>query len=115
MPDPARALRLRVGRAILRFRTERGYSQERLGELARSSGKHIGAIERGEVEAGLDVLGRIAAALAVDAGQLVVAPRGRGRIDEALHLIPRDDLDRILEILRRVREVRAPRTPRAGK
>ena len=115
MPDPALALRLRVGRAIRRLRTERRYSQERLGHLARSSGKHIGAIERGDVEAGLDVLGRIAAALAVDAGELVVAPLGRGRGDEVLHLSPRDDLDRMLEILQRVREGRAPRTPRASK
>ena len=112
MPDPARALRLRVGRAIQRLRLARGYSQEKLAERARSSGKYIGAIERGEANAGLNVLGRIASALAVDPSDLVVPPRGRGRLD-ASHLIPRDDLNTIAEIVHRAKAVRARRAPRA--
>ncbi|HET7695951.1 MAG TPA: helix-turn-helix transcriptional regulator [Vicinamibacterales bacterium] len=114
MPDPARALRLRVGRAIQRLRLARGYSQETLAERAHSSGKYIGAIERGETNAGLDVLGRIAAALAVDPADLLVPPRGRGRI-EAAHLIARADLDTLVEIVQRVKAVRARRTPRAAR
>jgi transcriptional regulator with XRE-family HTH domain len=112
MSDPGRAIRTRVGRAIRRFRLARRFSQERLAELAGSSGKHVGAIERGQANVGLDVLGRIAAALSVDAADLFAPPRGRRRADPALHLIARDDLDTIIAIAQRVRTVRARRASR---
>ena len=114
MPDPARALRLRVGNAIQRLRLARGYSQEKLAERARSDAKYIGAIERGDTNAGLNVLGRIAAALSVDAADLVVPPRGRGRLD-AGHVISRADVDALAASVQRARAVRAPRRPRAKK
>jgi transcriptional regulator with XRE-family HTH domain len=77
MPDPGREIRLRVGRAIRRLRLARGFSQERLAELAGSSYKHIGVIERGKSNVGLDALARIAGALSVDASSLFTPPSRR--------------------------------------
>lgn len=112
MPDPGRAIRIRVGRAVRRHRLARGFSQERLAELTGSSGKHVGAIERGEANVGLDVLGRLAAALSVDVADLFVQPRDRRRADAALHLITREDLETISAIVHRVKAVRPRRPPR---
>jgi transcriptional regulator with XRE-family HTH domain len=91
----------------------RGFSQERLAELAGSSGKHIGAIERAQANVGLDVLARIAAALSVDAAALFAESRGRRRPDAAVQSIARDDAERLIEIARRLKAVRAPRTRRS--
>jgi transcriptional regulator with XRE-family HTH domain len=109
MPDPGRAIRLRVGRAIRRLRLARGFSQERLAELAGSSGKHVGAIERGQANVGLDALGRIAGALSVDAAVLFAPTRGRLRGGAAVHVIAREDVDRMIATLQSVKAVRAPR------
>lgn len=107
MPDPGRAIRLRVGRAIRRLRLARGVSQERLAELAGSSHKHIGAIERGQANVGLDALGRIAGALAIDVSVLFAPPPGRRRADAVVYTIARDDVERLEEIARRVKAPRA--------
>ena len=113
MPDPGRAIRLRVGRAIRRLRLARGFSQERLAELAGSSGKHIGAIERGQANVGLDALARIAGALSVDAAVLFAPLRGRRHADAAVHVIARDDVERIIATLQSVKAMRAPRSRRS--
>ena len=112
MPDPGRAIRLRVGRAIRRLRLARGFSQEQLAELAGGSGKHIGAIERGQANVGLDALGRIAGALSVDPASLFAEPRGRRRPDAAVLSIARDDAERLIAIAQRLKAVRAPRARR---
>jgi transcriptional regulator with XRE-family HTH domain len=61
----------RVGQRIRERRTEQGLTQEALGERANVSAIHISNIERGEIDAGLDVVERIAAALNVPIGSLV--------------------------------------------
>ena len=113
MPDHGRAIRLRVGKAIRRLRLARGVSQERLAELAGSSGKHISAIERGQANVGLDALARIAAALAVDPAALFLPSDGRRRAGSLVHVIARDDVERLAEIAHRVKAVRAPRSRRS--
>lgn len=113
MPDPGRAIRIRVGRAVRRYRLARGFSQERLAELTGSSGKHVGAIERGQANVGLDVLGRLAAALSVDVAELFDQPRVRPRGAAPMHFIAGDDLERLEEIVRRVKGVRPRRASRA--
>jgi transcriptional regulator with XRE-family HTH domain len=115
MRDPGRAIRTRVGRAIRRIRLLRRLSQERLAELAGSSGKYLGQIERGQVNVSLDVLDRIATALAIDFADLFPHPRGRRRSKTALLLITGDEVDRIDEITRRVRGLRAPRSKRSSR
>jgi transcriptional regulator with XRE-family HTH domain len=115
MPDSGHAIRTRVGRALLRFRLQRHLSQDKLAELADSSGKHVGQIERGDVSATLDVLGRLADALSVDAADLFPRPRGRQSSKTALLVITRDEVDQIIDIGERVKALRAPRSKRASR
>lgn len=61
----------RVGQRIRERRRERGLTQEELGARTKVSAIHISRIERGEVDAGLDVIERIATALDVPLGALV--------------------------------------------
>jgi transcriptional regulator with XRE-family HTH domain len=88
-------------------------SQERLAELARISGKHLGEIERGQMNATLEILGQIADALAIDAGDLF--PPARGRRLSNTFLITRDEVDVIIGVAQRVKGVRAPRSKRASR
>ncbi len=113
MRDHARAIRSRVGMTIRRLRLARELSQERLAERAGNSWKHVGQIERGEVNVGLDVLVRIAAALSVDVSELFVEPPARRPARGATYVISRDDLQQIDDLLRRIRSVRARRSSRA--
>ena len=115
MRDPGRAIRTRVGRAIQRVRLLRRLSQEKLAELADSSEKHVGQIERGQVNATLDVLARIADALTIDAGDLFPRPRGGRSSKAALHIVTDGELDQIAEIVARVKAARAPRSKRASR
>jgi transcriptional regulator with XRE-family HTH domain len=113
MPENVRADRLRVGRNVRRLRQSRGFSQERLAELVGNSGKHIGQVERGEVNVGLDILSGIARALSADVSELFVAARRRARAEPPLFLIAGRELDQIDAIVRKVRPPRVNRTPRA--
>lgn len=65
MRDNRRAVRLRIGRNVRQIRRLRGLTQERLAELAGNTHKHIGQVERGEVNVTIDILTRIADGLAV--------------------------------------------------
>lgn len=55
-----------VGRRIRSLRTDRGLTQQELGERAELSYKYLGAVERGEENPSLLVLERIAAGLEVE-------------------------------------------------
>lgn len=61
----------RLGDRIRELRRERGLTQEELGARANVSAIHVSNIERGEIDAGLDVIERIATALNVPLGALV--------------------------------------------
>jgi transcriptional regulator with XRE-family HTH domain len=102
MGDPGHAIRTRVGRAIRRLRLQRRVSQERLAELAGTSGKHVGEIERGQVNVTLDILADIARALSIDVAYLFAPARGRQRAESA-RLVPLDDLDQIAAIVERAK------------
>jgi transcriptional regulator with XRE-family HTH domain len=103
MPENLRAIRLRVGRNVQRLRRLRGFTQERLAERVGNTWKHIGQVERGESNVGLDILAGIAAALAVDVGDLFVEPSRRRRAEPSLYLISDRDVSQIEDTMRRVR------------
>ena len=70
MRDHVKSVRLRLGRNVQHFRRLRALSQEALAELAGSSLKQIGRVERGEVNVTVDVLIRIAVSLRVNISDL---------------------------------------------
>src|SRR5262245_51358931 len=110
MPEDVRAVRLRVGKHVQRLRRARGFSQERLAELVGNTGKHIGQVERGEVNVGLDILTRIAGALSVDPGDLFVPFPRRRRREPPLYLVNRGELDQLEQLVRSIRAARVSRS-----
>ncbi len=66
------ALRTKLGRAIRRLRREAGYSQESFADRCGVHRTYMGAVERGETNISLDNLERIAKALSLTAGQLLL-------------------------------------------
>jgi transcriptional regulator with XRE-family HTH domain len=110
MREDRRAIRNRVGRAIRRVRLLRGLSQEKLAERAGASWKHVGQIERGEVNVGVDVLERLSRALSVDPGDLFLEPRSRRSSGVTPYVITRAQIQQMEDVLR---DVKSPR-PRRG-
>jgi transcriptional regulator with XRE-family HTH domain len=106
MPEQLRAVRLRVGRNVQRLRRSRGFSQERFAELVGNTGKHIGQVERGEVNVGLDILARIAAALSVDITELFMKTPRRRRTEPPLFLANGRELQQIEQAVRSIRSAR---------
>ena len=114
MRDPGHAVRTRVGTAIRRLRLQRRLSQEALAELAGTSGKYVGEIERAQVNVTVGILADIAGALSIDVIDLFTPPRGRERFENA-RLVPLADLDHITTIVARARgpaRLRSKRRPR---
>jgi transcriptional regulator with XRE-family HTH domain len=109
MRDDGRAIRRRVGSTIRRLRMERALTQEGLAERVGNSWKHVGQIERGEVNVGLDVLARIAGALSVNIAELFPEPRGRRRVRGSAYLTTGDDLQQIEAVVRRIKWSRPTR------
>lgn len=99
-------MRLRVGGNVQRLRRLRGMSQERFAELVGNTGKHIGQIERGEVNVGLDVLARIAAALSVDVADLFTTVPRRPRAEPPLFVATGRELQQIEHAVRSIRSAR---------
>ncbi|MBQ7828107.1 MAG: helix-turn-helix transcriptional regulator [Clostridia bacterium] len=66
MSDIAKA----VGQRIRNYRTKKGLSQEKLAELSGCHPTYIGQLERGEKNATLESIERIAAALGVPLSKL---------------------------------------------
>ena len=64
--------RAAFGANVRRFRSERGYSQEELGERAGLHRTYVSSLERGERNVGLDNIKRLADALAVESSELLV-------------------------------------------
>lgn len=61
------------GESLRRFRTDRGWSQERLAEEAGITLNYVGNLERGEQGPSLNILLRLARALEIDAPTLLAA------------------------------------------
>ena len=103
MRDAQRGVRLRVGRNVRSLRRDRGWSQEKLAERVGNTYKHVGQIERGEVNVTIDILASIAAGLSVDVAALFAAASGEPS-PRARTLAPRDldAIDKAVKMLRRV-------------
>lgn len=56
---------------VRQTRIQLGWTQEDLADSAQISARYVGAIERASVSASVSVLGRLAAALDVDPGDLL--------------------------------------------
>ncbi len=64
---------------LRRLRHAKRMTQEELAERAGLSARYVGGIERADVSASVTVLGRIAEALEIDAGELVRAVSSKAR------------------------------------
>jgi transcriptional regulator with XRE-family HTH domain len=113
MRDNLRAVRLRVGRNVRQLRRLRGLSQEGLAEVVGNTHKHIGQVERGEVNVTIDILTRIAAGLSVHVGDLFASQSAGASRPRVYVLTDRelDQVDRAADALDLVRSVR-PRSKR---
>jgi transcriptional regulator with XRE-family HTH domain len=65
------SLRIQVGRQVRVLRVMRGWTQEVLADLAGLHRNYVGYVERGEHNAGIDNLERLAGALGVPLRQLL--------------------------------------------
>lgn len=108
MREKVTEVRLRVGQNIKQLRGLRGWSQEELAEEIGITDKHLGQLERGKVNIGLDLLTRVAEAFDVPVTELLrTASDDSGSSPSA---ITRRDYVRIgeaIRILERVRRMRA--------
>lgn len=66
-----------VGTNIRRQRKARGASQEKLAADAKIAMRHLGFIERGQINASVEVIGRIAEALNINPGKLFEPIKGK--------------------------------------
>ena len=74
--------RVLVGEKIRALRKERGLSQEELGEKANLHHTYVGAIERGEKNASIDTLDKIADALGVVIVDLFALVQGEMNVEK---------------------------------
>ncbi|OJW27887.1 MAG: transcriptional regulator [Rhodospirillales bacterium 69-11] len=66
-----------VGTNIRRQRKALGASQEQLAAEAKIAMRHLGFIERGQINASIEVIGRIADALDISPGKLFEPTKGK--------------------------------------
>jgi transcriptional regulator with XRE-family HTH domain len=65
------SLLVKLGKKVAEYRNERGFSQEELGFIARSTRNYIGCIERGEKSPSIRTLYKISRALKVKVKDLI--------------------------------------------
>jgi transcriptional regulator with XRE-family HTH domain len=102
MRENLEKVQLRVGRNIRNLRRLRGWSQEQLAERIEMTEKHVGRVERGEVNVTVDLLATVAKTFAVDIAELfsgtaddsagaptcvMITQKDFERIDEAMQLL----------------------------
>jgi transcriptional regulator with XRE-family HTH domain len=75
-------VRVLVGERIRTLRKERGWSQEELGEKADLHHTYVGAVERGEKNASIDTLDKIADALGMEIVDLFTLTKGKMDVDK---------------------------------
>jgi len=116
MRGQGRAVSARAGKMIRQLRLNRGWSLEELAERADASSKHVGSVERGEVNVGIDTLANLARALSVNLGDLVAEPAGRRTARSAIHVIFNEDVAHLEKVADLVRRIKSPRVrrPRAS-
>jgi transcriptional regulator with XRE-family HTH domain len=80
MPDvPPTEVLVAFGRAVRRLRVERGWSQERLAEVAGIHRTYVGDVERGLRNVSLVNIERLARALSVDLPTLMAGVEAERR------------------------------------
>lgn len=79
-----------IGQCIRKFRQQSDLSQERLAELASCDATYLGEIERGERNASIEVIKRIADALQIPLSKLFEKVDG---IDAKMRNIPQECYD----------------------
>ena len=102
MQEQLQAVRERIGRNVRQLRIARGWSQEQLAERVGNTDRHVGQVERGEVNVTIDILTTIAAHLSVDVARLLddtsdasdarvytITPSFFDQIEDALRAIAR--------------------------
>lgn len=104
MPDNARAVRLRIGKNVRHLRRLRGWSQERLAEAVGNTYKHIGQVERGEVNVTIDILAAIADGFAVNVAELFGPSAGESSATG--YSITQSELDQLEQALRLVQRLK---------
>jgi transcriptional regulator with XRE-family HTH domain len=102
-------VRVRIGSNIRRLRRIRGWSQEALAERIEITEKHVGRMERGQVNIKVDMLASLATVMECDIAELVKGGSTDGA-SPSTYPIREADLTRLEEALRIVEQVR-----RAGK
>lgn len=68
------------GMAVRQLRSERGLSQERLGQTSGLHRNYVGGVERGELNPSLASILKLAVALGVEASELVGLSEQLGRV-----------------------------------
>ena len=101
MADNARAVRLRVGKKVRQLRRMKGLSQEQLAERVGNTHRHIGQIERGQVNVTIDILTAVAAGLAVDVAELFGPPDATGQRTFTIGQREFEQLEQIIERAKR--------------
>ena len=110
MQEHLQAIRERLGANVKQLRTSRGWSQQDLAELVGNTDKHVGQVERGEVNVTIDILSAIATHLGVEVAQLFEDPAA----DPQSYRISREVLDQVEEALRAVARTKDPGSSRSG-
>lgn len=105
MDDNLLAVRLRVGRKVRELRRLSGLTQEQLAEFVGNQHKHIGQVERGKVNVGIDVLTRIARSLQVDISELF-RPAAGEESRPSTYIVPRQIFEQVDDALRALDHVK---------
>lgn len=108
-------VRVLVGERIRKLRKERGWSQEELGEKADLHHTYVGAVERGEKNASIDTLEKIATAFNIEILDLFAFAQGRididrlrARVIEEVNESPPEMLKLIADLFETTRNAKAP-------
>ena len=66
----SREMQKAVGKKIRKLRLQKGWSQKKMAEVGGLNDRYLGAIERGEIDASLSTLDKIARTLRTTVSQL---------------------------------------------
>jgi len=115
-------VRVLVGERIRNLRKERGWSQEELGEKADLHHTYVGAVERGEKNASIDTLDKIADALDIEMVDLFTLTKGKMNVDKLRACIIEEvkesspaTLKLIAALIQTTRSEKAPASKRSRK
>ncbi len=111
-----------MGERIRTLRKERGWSQEELGEKADLHHTYVGAVERGEKNASIDTLDKIAVAFNIEILDLFALAQGRMDVDrlrahviEEIRELSPGTLKLIAALIETTRNAKAPASRKSRK